>query len=103
MGNFRKGGPGMDERLKNERRKLASVREKVLLMVQILDLLAAAGYVLFPADLVPDLLGLLGYADDLLAAAIGITIFLKAAGARKKAGKEREALPGPGADEGDSE
>lgn len=92
----------MDERLKNERRKLASVREKVLLMVQILDLLAAAGYVLFPADLVPDLLGLLGYVDDLLAAAIGITIFLKAAGARKKTREEREALPGPGADEGDS-
>lgn len=85
----------MDERLKNERRKLASVREKVLLTVQILDLLAAAGYVLFPADLVPDILGLLGYVDDLLAAAIGIAIFLKAAGARKSAGKERETLPGP--------
>ena len=48
----------MDERLKNERRKLASVREKVLLIVQILDLLAAAGYVIFPADLIPDLLGM---------------------------------------------
>ena len=93
----------MDERLKNERRKLASVREKVLLIVQILDLLAAAGYVIFPADLIPDLLGILGYVDDLLAAAIGIAIFLKAAEARKKTREEREALPGPGAHEGDSE
>lgn len=93
----------MDERLKNERRKLASVRERVLLIVQILDLLAAAGYVLLPMDVIPDLLGLLGYVDDLLAAAIGITIFMKAAGARKSAGKERKALPGPGDAGGESE
>ena len=86
----------MDEKLKNERRKLASVREKVLLIVQILDFLAAAGYVIFPADLIPDLLGVLGYVDDLLAAAIGIAVFLKAAGARKRYVREKEALPGPG-------
>ena len=86
----------MDEKLKNERRKLASVREKVLLIVQILDFLAAAGYVIFPADLIPDLLGVLGYVDDLLAAAIGIAVFLKAVGARKRYVREKEALPGPG-------
>lgn len=86
----------MDERLKNDRRKLVAVREKLLLAVQILDFLAAAGYVIFPADLIPDLLGILGYVDDILAAAIGIAIFLKAAGARKSSRQEREALPGPG-------
>lgn len=86
----------MDEKLRNERKKLSDLRGKVLLAVQILDLLAAAGYVLFPADLIPDLLGVLGYVDDLLAAAIGIAVFLKAAGARKKHAGDTEALPGPG-------
>lgn len=85
----------MDEKLRNERKKLSDLRGKVLLAVQILDLLAAAGYVLFPADLIPDLLGVLGYVDDLLAAAIGIAVFLKAAGARKKHAGDIEALSGP--------
>ena len=74
----------MDERLRNDREKLAGIRSKVLLAVQILNILAAAGYVIVPMDFVPDFLGLLGYADDLLVAAIGITVWMKTLKSRKE-------------------
>lgn len=74
----------MDERLKNDREKLAGIRSKVLLAVQILNILAAAGYVIIPMDILPDFLGFLGYADDLLVAAIGITVWMKTLKSRKE-------------------
>ena len=84
----------MDERLRNDREKLAGIRSKVLLAVQILNILAAAGYVIVPMDFVPDFLGLLGYADDLLVALIGIAVLMKTAKSRKELEKPSEEAPG---------
>ena len=84
----------MDERLKNDREKLAGLRSRVLLAVQILNILAAAGYVIIPMDVLPDLLGLLGYADDLLVAAIGISVWMKTVKSRREL--ENRPLEDPG-------